>query len=85
MHTHAKPDDHASHWREALASQNERLGLVRRGIARRWRPSLEGLESRDLPSTLLPEVARVDSGFVPNPAVIEQSINLLYAPIRRLR
>lgn len=80
MRSHAKPDDHGPHRREVLASGSQRLGLDRRGIERRWRPRLEGLEPRDLLSTVLPEIARVDSGFVPNPAVIQQSINLLYGP-----
>ncbi len=80
MRPHARYDDHASNSHGVPARQHPRLRRGARGLARRRRPSLEALEARDLPSNMLPKVARVDSAFLPNPAVIEQSVNLLYGP-----
>jgi len=80
MRPHARHDDPASTRHGFHAGENSRPRFNRRGRNRRWRPSFEGLEGRDLPSTLLPKHARADSRFRPNPAVIQQSINLLYGP-----
>jgi len=49
-------------------------------MARRSRPAVESLEARELPSITLPTAARVDQSQFPDPAVIEQSVNLLYGP-----
>ncbi len=50
------------------------------GRFRRCRPAVEGLESRDLLAHIVPTAAhRVASGL-PNPAVIQQTVQLLYGP-----
>jgi hypothetical protein len=47
---------------------------------RRCRPALEGLEARDLPSTTPATASPAHSARFPDPAVIANSINLLYGP-----
>jgi hypothetical protein len=80
MPPHASDADYPVKRRGILGRHDRRARVDRRGAKPRWRPVCEGLEARDLPSVLLPRAARVDSRFVPNPAVIQQSINLLYGP-----
>ncbi len=80
MRPHGRHDDHSAHWCWAPARETPPVRRSARGMARRWRPSLEGLEARDLLSTMVAPAAGVNSGFVPNPTVIQQSVNLLYGP-----
>jgi hypothetical protein len=47
--------------------------------SRRSRPTVEGLESRDLPSQLALGTGAAH-GTLPDPAVIQQAVNLLYGP-----
>jgi hypothetical protein len=50
------------------------------GFRRRCRPLVEGLESRDLLSHIVPQTARLSASGLPNPAVIQQAVQLLYGP-----
>jgi hypothetical protein len=50
------------------------------GHWRRCRPSVEGLETRDLLSQIIPKAAHRVASSLPNPAVIQQTIGLLYGP-----
>ncbi len=47
---------------------------------RRCRPGIEGLEARDLPSQILPGAGHGRSALLPNPSVIQQTVQLLYGP-----
>jgi hypothetical protein len=50
------------------------------GFKRRCRPLVEGLESRDLLSHVVPHAARPVPAGLPDPAVIQQAVQLLYGP-----
>ena len=50
------------------------------GFRRRCRPSVEGLETRDLLSHVIPQAAHRIAAGLPNPAVIQQAVQLLYGP-----
>ncbi len=80
MRPHGRSDDQAAQWRSAFARETPRLRRHARGMARRLRLALEGLESRELPSMTLPTAAGVDQSQFPDPVVIQQSVNLLYGP-----
>ena len=56
--------------------------IPNRASTRRARPEVEGLEVRDLPSVAQPLATsnRAEATRFPNPAVIANSINLLYGP-----
>ena len=47
---------------------------------RRYRPAVEGLEARDLPSHVLPTAAQTNADRLPSPAFIQQIVQLLYGP-----
>ena len=57
-----------------------RRPISREGLWRRCRPSVEGLETRDLLSQIIPQSAHRFTSGLPNPAVIQQTIGLLYGP-----
>ncbi len=50
------------------------------GRFRRCRPAVEGLETRDLLSHVIPTAAHRGASSLPNPAVIQQTVQLLYGP-----
>jgi hypothetical protein len=47
---------------------------------RRYRPALEGLEPRDLMSHVVPTTSQTGNVRLPNPAFIQQIVQLLYGP-----
>jgi hypothetical protein len=49
-------------------------------LSGRCRPCVEGLESRDLLSHVVPQAAHQSASRLPNPAVIQQAVQLLYGP-----
>jgi hypothetical protein len=50
------------------------------GSSVRCRPSVEGLETRDLLSHIIPKAAKGAAKTRPEPAVIQQAVQLLYGP-----
>ena len=50
------------------------------GFRGRCRPGVEGLETRELLSHIVPDAAQRGATRLPNPAVIQQTIQLLYGP-----
>jgi hypothetical protein len=50
------------------------------GRMRRCRPLVEGLETRDLLSHVIPKAAHGSASRLPDPAVIQQVVALLYGP-----
>lgn len=50
------------------------------GSKGRCRPGVEGLETRDLLSHVIPKSAHRATAGLPNPAVIQQAVQLLYGP-----
>jgi hypothetical protein len=50
------------------------------GLSRRCHPGVEGLETRDLLSHIIPKAAHRAAARLPNPAVIQQTVQLLYGP-----
>jgi hypothetical protein len=50
------------------------------GSSGRCRPSVEGLETRDLLSHVIPKAAKGVAAARPEPAVIQQAVQLLYGP-----
>ncbi len=50
------------------------------GLRPRCRPRVEGLETRELLSHVVPAAAHRATSSLPNPAVIEQAVQLLYGP-----
>jgi hypothetical protein len=50
------------------------------GPQRRSCPSVEGLEARELPSHVVPSAGHTHAAALPNPAVIQQVVQLLYGP-----